>query len=187
MTLTRQGIRSLVWLAALIGLAGCMKPYVLDYQTGRDFSSIQTYQIQKPAVAADQPQDLADQRVVDALHQTLPTRGLSVADGAEPDVLLTWHYDEYNEIRGDGFSWGVGYGWGVGSRSAANVRLQSPQRAESRPRETLVLQMIDPDTKQVIWSAASREPLPLVSDPQARTAEMQELIRRMLEDYPPSS
>ncbi len=187
LNLSGRPLAWLILLTALLHLGGCASPYILDYQSGRNFASLKTFELATPAPGSQGAQSLADQRVAAILQTQLPQRGLTPSQTPDnADVRVTWRYEPVTEIVNQGFTWGFGYGLGVGARSAVGVQLDRPVPSEARPREKLVLEMVDPATQAIIWSATARSPLPLDSDPKAREETLSELIQAMLEDFPPT-
>lgn len=182
-----RSLAKLLGAAVFLILGGCASPYILDYQSGRDFSSLKTFELAAPGLDSQGALSLADQRVANILQTQLPQRGLSPTQSpGSADVRVSWRYEPVTEIVNQGFTWGFGYGLGVGTRSAVGVQFDKPVPSEARPREKLVLEMVDPGSNAVIWSATARSPLPLDSDPKAREEKLSELIQAMLEDFPPA-
>lgn len=179
------GIRGFMLSVTLI-LTGCVKSYVVDYQSSRDFQSVKTIELIEPkADGESEALGLTDQRVAEILGRLLPTKGMTVSQGAA-DALVRWRYEQVTELRNDGVTWGFGYGFGIRSRTAAGVSVQSAPPIEASTGWKLVLEFIDPETRQVFWSAVSRDPLRQDGKPEVRMQRLESLLSDMLEDYPPA-
>ena len=100
-------------LVALLTLASCSGMTVLiDYDKNADFDSYQTFawaDTSEMSVADSSP--LMHQRIVDAVQAKLVTDGLRKVT-SNPDLYVTYHTDERQEMRLNTTHFGYGYGGG---------------------------------------------------------------------------
>jgi hypothetical protein len=130
---------------------------------------------------SDNPQvnQLMDQRILSALEEELAKKGLRKVDTGG-DVLVGYQASVKNEQQfttfnnGFGPGWGYGWGGGISTTTATNI-----------PVGTLVIDMMDPVKKQLVFRATASETL---SDkPEKNTEKIQKAIKKIFEKYPPKT
>lgn len=179
-------IRFLVALTLALALTACVTPRVYtDYNPSAQFGSYRTYSWREKA---EQAPPLMQPRIVDAVDAQLRAKGWTpVAEGG--DVILAAHVATHREYELDsfyrdpfwgGWGWygGWGRGWGIGASYGTT-------RVRSYTVGTLVLDMFDARTKQAIWRASAESTLS--KDPRRATANMQAVVAKMFEQFPPGS
>ncbi len=173
-------------LTIIMILAGCAGPKVLvDYQPGTSFQGLDRYAMSQHEGTA-QSMSLTDERVKSAVMLFMRNKGYTLVEPAEAEFLASWHIKEDKEIRREGFSYGIGYGVASG-RTGVGISLQTRPPATEVIRGRLVLEMIDPATSRVIWSAESTEQLSEDETPSAREAEIRRIVGEMLKEFPQAS
>ncbi|WLQ17127.1 DUF4136 domain-containing protein [Hahella aquimaris] len=174
----------LVTLTLTTNLSGCAtKAARYDYQPGRDFSSLKTYALTPPSVNGGAT-TLSDARIENAIRLFMQNKGFQMVDKVKADVWSTWRIKEEKEIRRDGISYGFGYGIASG-RTGVGISLGTRPPAEEVMRGKLVLEMIDPQNANVIWSAEAARPLSEDDSPAAKEAEIRKQVGEMLQNFPP--
>jgi hypothetical protein len=148
-----------------------------DFDRTVNFSNYKTYAWTAGTSVGDQ---LNDKRIVNAIDAQLASKGLKkVAASANPDMLVAYHasFDKEIEINATSTVWGpLRLGVGTGSARAAQVVVG-----------TLVLDVMDPATKIVIWrGTASGERYPKAS-PDKRDKNINRAAGKLLEIYPPKA
>lgn len=123
-----------------------------------------------------QPLSLDEQRVRQALENGLRDRGLTFSE--QDDADLTLHYRLVDEVRlqGSGISYGFGFGrgpFGMGAMTDTDARAYREQR--------LILEVINPASHAVQWSATAQKYLTDSHSPTQRTKLITELIDDMLQ------
>jgi hypothetical protein len=156
----------MVVLAAAIALIGCSSVQVrTDYDRDTDFSQYGSF-----GWAEDRSdggvRSLHDARIRSAVERTLTARGYTVTD-RRPDALLTYHAAVQRQVavspRPFRSRWG-----------GADVR--------SWPEGTLVIEVVDPSLRQIVWRGVARSVLDRSDDPVAR---IEEAVHEIFEKYPP--
>ncbi|WP_020406807.1 DUF4136 domain-containing protein [Hahella ganghwensis] len=167
-------------------MTGCAGPkVVVDYQSGASFQGLNRYAM---SIDTDESQSLSltDERVKQAVMLFMRNKGYSLVEPADAEILASWHIKQDKEIRREGISYGLGYGIASGHTGIGiSFRTQPPATEVIRGR--LVLEMVDPVTSRVIWSAESTEQLSEDETPSAREAEIRRIVGDMLQEFPPSS
>jgi len=157
-----------------------------DYAHGTDFSKYKTYKWVKISDNPDLNQ-LMDQRITGAFEAELAKEGLTKAED-NPDVLIGYqaavtHQTQLNTYSSDmgGAGWGYGARWGYGwGGSSTSTTTSSTIR-----NGTLVLDMMDPKEKQLIFRGVATDTL---SDkPEKNIKKIQKAAAKIFEKYPPKS
>ena len=121
-----------------------------------------------------------EQRIRDAVDRDLQTKGWQLVP-AGGDVTLTAvaikknraEYTTFYDGLGGGWRW---HGWGGGMATTT---------VESIPVGTLVIDMYDTSTKQLIWRGLAHDQL---SDkPDKDTKKLDKAVNKMLDKFPPRS
>lgn len=171
-------------------LAGCA-PYTVhfDYDNHANYSAYKTYDWYAASKKAEGKSDgvknpIMDRRVRGAVERELAAKGLKRDTSGEPDVLITY-YPVYRQgtvytttTIGHGFGWYRPWGYGIGT-----------QFTEARPfREgSIILEVVDNKTNQLIWQAVAEGALSGLDDPEDAEQQVGEAVRKMLSRFPPPS
>ncbi len=143
-------IAKLILSVSLLALAACStSPRIgTDYDPEHDFGHIQSYHILDKKRATG---DLINARIVHAVNNSMTSRGITLANAEEADILIDFmvvakdktRVTSYNTGYGyHGYGYGRGYGYGYGGNSV-DVR----QYTEG----TLLLDLIDPKENRTVW------------------------------------
>jgi hypothetical protein len=160
--------------AALLSACATLETSV-DFDRSVDFSKFRTYKwIESGGVPANA---IVVKRLTGAIDRQLRARGLAPADPA--DLLVAMHARLTRQIvlRSEGIGWGYGRGWWRG-----NIIYTRP---EEIPVGTLVVDLVDAKTDQLVWRGIAHR----VLDPDAPISEKErdadETARRLFERFPP--
>jgi len=153
------------WICAAVACALSAAPALaqkvyIDYDKAYDRSTIHTYAWGKTDSTLAQANPRAHAYVVDQINTHFTTAGLKQVD-QDPDVLVTYHTNSKEELSVNTDSWGYGYpssfywnpywGGGVGSTTTT---------VTSYTRGTLIIDIWDPDKKQLIWRGSASDIVP---------------------------
>lgn len=179
--------RPAVILFIAIALGGCASQKVdWDFDPGRPVEGLKSYRwmekkedLQKMGYQFDA---LMDQRVQDAVDRTLKLRGyqrLAPSSSAEADFLVNYLTSTKTRREEHQVTTSFGYGfspWGLG--------LSTDTRVQEYEEGTLIIDVIDPATKKVIWRGRSKARIKDNLSPQERTARINEAVSNILEGFP---
>lgn len=164
-----------VLLAALVlaPAAYAAKPNI-QWNKDYDFSHIKTYAWQDPtAPSLAQSNPFMHKFIQDEIEKRLTASGLmKAAAGAPPDIWVTYHGSVMNnvQLQSDSFGYGFGgyggAGWGMYGYGAAGP-VSTTTRVVEYLEGTLVVDIIDPMKKELIWRGSST-PI-LISDSNDKT------------------
>src|SRR3977135_743923 len=144
----------------------------VDYDHGKNFSQVKTYSWSKVHTA----NSLWDDRVKDAVDKELAAKGWSqVPSGGDVSLvaLETTRTKQKLNTSYDGFG---GWRWGGFGNATTTV--------EKYKVETLVVDMFDAGSKNLIWRASSSDTLS--GNPEKNTKNLDKGVQKMFSHFPPS-
>jgi hypothetical protein len=172
---------------AVIGCSGVEVSQ--DYKTDADFSGISLFawatdtQEKTGDVRADNP--LLNDRIRDAVEQTLKNMGLSPADRPAADVLVEYQLQIRQKIRSDDVRGGVGFGYGSYGR-VGGIAIGTGGDVQSYDEGLLVIDLIRTDSETLLWRGNATFPMPDHMTPEKTTAQIQEAVEKTLAQFPPA-
>jgi len=173
---------------ALVGVllahtAGCSSVSVnADYDTTADFSRLKTWAWftgpQRPNPEID---GLTDGRIRAAIEAELPGRGLTTAPAEAADVHVTYHAAVRQKIEAYPTAAGYGYGYGRGF-GVAGTGVDVVTYDEG----TLVVDLIDPKSKNLLWRGTARGVVHRDATPEERETRIRDAVKKILAQFPPA-
>jgi len=173
MTVSMRGTIVLLAALALAPAAFAEKPNI-QWDKEYDFSHIKTFAWQDaaaPSLAQSDP--FMHKFIADEIEKRLTAAGLTkAAAGAAPDVWVTYHGSVMDNVQLQSDSFGYGFGgygmggWGMYGYGAAGP-VSTTTRVVNYPEGTLVVDIIDPMKKELVWRG-STTPI-LISDSNDKT------------------
>lgn len=176
---------ALVLIACL--LAACAQaPASFDYDAAAPLAAARTYALLKPAAGA-QYQSLDNNRIEAALRKALAARNLQEVAREQADVLVAYRVEQQRKLDDSGVSFGFGVGgFGVGS-SNMGVGVSTGTSPKEVREGQLVVDVVDPQRQQVMWSARANHYLRESMQPDQRDELIGELVTFMFADFPPEA
>jgi hypothetical protein len=150
----------------------------------------QTFGILEAKSREEIPEDprfgpLLDQHTEDAIDEALRQRGYQLRTTGPVDFLVSYSNEIRREQRtvGSPISIGVGYGGYVGSGIGIGTGWAGPRSATTRTlaKGTLVIDVLEPETRRVVWRGWAKDTLTASGDPRR---EVFEVVSRILEQFP---
>jgi hypothetical protein len=158
-------------------LAGNLTP-AQDVSTnsmpGTDFSKYHTYKwvaIEGAAV----PNQILDAQIKQSIDNQLSTKGLTKTDGDKADLLIGYQVSVDQEKQWNAYGTG-GMRWGGGMATAQQSTISIG---------TLVLDMYDPTTKQLVWTGRATRTLDPGANQQKKQKNLDKAMQKLLKNYPP--
>lgn len=155
-----------------LSLAALAQDVQFDYDRSANFGAFKTYQwVDSPSGRATN--QLMDQNIKRAIDSQLALKGLQpVQSGGDLQVAYQAAIDQEKQF--DGF--GSGPRWyGMQRVSTSTIEIGK-----------LVVNMFDPNSKQLVWRGAAAKTLDIKSDPDKNYANLQKAVAKMFKNYPPS-
>jgi hypothetical protein len=164
-----------VGVALLLASASFAQQVKTDYDRSADFSHYKTYSWEK----VQTPDPLWVDRIKGAVNSALAAKGLTpVASGGDIAIVaieMTKNQQTLNTFY-DGF--GGGWRWGGGFGNATTT-------ADNYKVGTLVVDLFDANSKQLIWRGSSSDTLSDKSDKNIKNLDKG--VQKMFDNYPPGA
>jgi hypothetical protein len=159
-----------------------------DYDTAADFSGLRSFDWfpgGRPASGdpeVDSP--FLDRRIQDALVRELGSRGFIKVEDRTPDFFVNYHVSVRQKLSSSGMS--VGYGVGSwGSWGGVGVGVGTPS-VRSYDEGTLVIDVIDAESKQLLWRGTGSQAVKSSPKPHETTAAVDRAVAAILAQFPPT-
>jgi hypothetical protein len=178
-------MRALSMPAALLSLVllGACSSYnvTYDYDVTASFARYHTFDYYTSKKGTGGTTTLMDKRVRSAVEKELQAKGFAMETKADPDFLVTYYPIVQNrKVRTTVRSgWGWGYrpfygGVGVSSSSVRNYK-----------EGTIVIEIVDFKTNQMIWQGAANGALTGLDNPEDANEVVPKAVRDILAKFPP--
>jgi Domain of unknown function (DUF4136) len=163
---------------ALAMLLACSAALAQDVTTnsmpGVDFSKYHTYKW-VPVEGATYPNQILDAQIKQSIDSQLAAKGLTKTDGDKADLLVGYQASIDQEKQWNAYSTG-GMRWGGGMASAQQSTISTG---------TLVLDMYDPATKQLVWTGRASKTLDPSANQQKHQKNLDKAMQKLLKNFPP--
>lgn len=163
----------------LFVFACAQAPVSFDYESSAYLKTLKTYSLLAPGGSSSY-QSLDNNRIEAALRKALSGRHLQEVAANKADFLVSYRLEQDRMIDDSGVSFGFGLGsgnMGMGVGTGTQIR----EVVEGK----LVVDVIDPIKKQVVWSARANRNLKDAMSPAKRDALINTLVTAMFESFPP--
>ena len=126
--------------------------------------------------------DLLSQRVQRAVNDQLRSKGLELVEPARADVLVAYQMSVEERLDVDTVHYGYRYGrWGYAGPAHTTTYVREYEQG------TLVIDLIAPEERRLIWRGVGRTRLRDQATPEQREAHIREVVGAILERYPPEA
>lgn len=155
-----------------------------DYDPSADFTKLRSYAWldDRSGVQGDRADvtSLLDRRVRRSVDAELQRKGLSSVGRTEADVLVTYHLGVETKLDVNTIDTGYGYG-----RGAYRGGISTHTTVTEYQEGTLLIDVIDPKSKQLVWRGSGQSRLRRSSTPEQREQRIDEAVAQILESFPP--
>jgi len=145
-----------------------------NFMPGTNFSKYHTYKWVN-IEGASHPDQIVDAEIKQAVDAQLATKGLTKTDGDKADMYVGYQIAVDQQKQWNGYGMGGGVRWGemaTATSSTINVG-------------TLVLDMYDPTTKQLVWTGSATKTMDPSSNQQKNEKNLSKAMEKLLKNYPP--
>jgi hypothetical protein len=173
----RTRIATLIAGVALLGTITFAQSINYDFDKSANFKAFRTYTWVRGAAV---PDALTNQRIVGAINAQLAARGLRLVERqANPDLLIAYHaaFDADLQISGFGSGWG---GFRFPGSYSGTVR------ANEIVTGTLIVDMVDADTRTIVWRGTATKEIDPKAKPEQRDKNINRAAAKLLKNYPPA-
>jgi Domain of unknown function (DUF4136) len=172
--------RRLYSLAMLVGLsvfaAGVLaaQDVTYNFMPGTDFSKYHTYKWVN-IEGGSHPNQIVDAEIKEAVDSQLASKSLTKTEGDTADLYIGYQIAVDKEKQWNAFGMG-GIRWGGGMATATSSTIDVG---------TLVLDMYDPTTKQLLWTGRATKTIDPSSNEEKNQKRVDKAMEKLLKNYPP--
>jgi hypothetical protein len=144
-----------------------------NFMPGTDFSKYHTYKW-VAIEGASHPNQIMDQEIKQAVDSQLTSKGMTKTDGEKADLYVGYQIAVDQERQWNAWGTGRGFGGGMGSATSSTISIG-----------TLVLDMYDPGTKQLVWTGNATKTIDPSSNQEKNMKNLNKAMEKLLKNYPP--
>ena len=178
-------MRALPLSAALLSLAllGACSSYQVtyDYDVTASYGRYKTFDYYTSKKGTGGTTSLMDKRVRAAVEQELKAKGFAMETKADPDFLVTY----YPIVKNRKVRTTVRSGWGWGYRPLYGGVGVSSSQVRNYKEGTIVIEIVDFKTNQMIWQGAAAGALTGLENPEDANEVVPKAVRDILAKFPP--
>ena len=141
---------------------------------GTDFTKYHTYKW-VAIEGASHPDQIVDAEIKQSVDSQLAAKGLTKTDSDKADLYVGYQIALNQEKQWNGYGMGGGARWG-GMASATSSTINVG---------TLVIDMYDPATKNLVWTGNATKTLDPSSNQQKNQKNLNKAMAKLLKNYPP--
>jgi hypothetical protein len=161
-------------LMLLAGGSALAQNVTYNFMPGTDFSKYHTYKW--ITESNTHPNQIVEQQIKDAIDQQLATKGLTKTDGETADLFVGYQVSVNQERQWNAYGGGMGWRFGGGMATATSSTIQVG---------TLVLDIYEPSSKQLVWRGQATKTLSPSSNPEKNQQNLNRAMARLLKNFPP--
>src|SRR5262252_10140176 len=161
-------------LCCLITAAAQAQDVTYNFMPGTDFSKFHTYKWVDIEGGAH-PNQIVDAQIKQSVDSQLASKGLTKTEDDKADLYVGYQIAVDKEKQWNGYGMGGGVRWG-GMASATSSTINVG---------TLVLDLYDPATKQLVWTGSATKTLNTDSKPEKNQKNRDKVMQKLLKNYPP--
>ena len=145
-----------------------------NYMPGTDFSKYHTYKWVN-IEGGTHPNQIVDAEIKQSVDSQLTTKGLTKTDSDKADLYVGYQIavDQEKQWNAYGMGGGVRFG-GMGSATSSTINVG-----------TLVLDMYDPTSKQLVWTGQATKTMDPSSNQEKNQKNLDKAMQKLLKDFPP--
>ena len=178
-------MRALPLATALLSLAllgACSSYHVTyDYDVTASYGRYRTFDYYASKKGTGGTTSLMDKRVRAAVEQELKAKGFAMETKADPDFLVTY----YPIVKNRKVRTTVRSGWGWGYRPFYGGVGVSSSQVRNYKEGTIVIEIADFKTNQMIWQGAAAGALTGLENPEDADEVVPKAVRDILAKFPP--
>ncbi len=157
-----------------------------DYERGYDFSKLKTFAWKQNdnREYGIVDNDLMDQRIRTAIEKNLSARQYAQTDSGKPDFYISYQMSVEQVIHSSNVSGGITIG-GSSSGRYGRIGIGTGGRVQTYDQGTLLIDVTDSSSDQLIWRGTSTQSVSQHSDPEKITESVNETVEKTLLQFPP--
>jgi hypothetical protein len=162
-------------LALLVCTVASAQDVSSNAMPGTDFSKFHTYKW-VAIEGASYPNQIVDAQIKASIDSQLASKGLTKVDGDKADLFVGYQTSIDQEKQWNAYGMGGGVRWGGGMATATSSVI---------PIGTLVLDMYDPSTKQLVWTGKATKTLDPNAKQDKKQKNLDKAMQKLLKNFPP--
>jgi hypothetical protein len=169
----RAGIALSMAFAACFAAAG--QDVRHNYMPGTDFSKFHTYKWVS-IEGGSHPNQIVDAEIKQAVDAQMLPKGFNKTDSDKADLYVGYQIavDQEKQWNAYGMGGGVRWGGGMGTATSSTINVG-----------TLVIDMYDPATKQLVWTGNATKTIDPSSNQEKNQKNLDKAMQKLLKDFPP--
>jgi len=147
-----------------------------NFMPGIDFSKFHTYKWVAIEGGAH-PDQIVDAQIKQSVDSQLSSKGLTKTDDEKADLYVGYQVAVDQEKQWNGYGMGGGIRWGgMATATSSTINLG-----------TLVLDLYDPATKQLVWTGHATKTIDPKSSQEKNQKNLDKAMAKLLKNYPPAN
>jgi hypothetical protein len=167
-----------IGMGLVLALLACSLTPAQDVTTnsmpGTNFAKYHTYKW-VAVEGATYPNQIMDAQIKQSIDSQLTAKGLTKSDSDKADLLVGYQTSLDQEKQWNAYGTG-GVRWGGGMATAQQSTITIG---------TLVLDMYDPATKQLVWTGRATKTLDPGAKEEKRQKNLDNAMKKLLKNFPP--
>ena len=168
-----------VGIGVLLILIACGVARAQDVTTnampGTNFAKYHTYKW-VTVEGASYPNQIVDAQIKSSIDSQLAAKGLTKTDSDKADLYVAYQVSLDQEKQWNAYGMGGGLRWG-GMANATSSTISIG---------TLVLDMYDPGSKQLVWTGRATKTLDPKANQEKKQKNLDKAMQKLLKNFPPS-
>ncbi|MBS1212315.1 MAG: Phosphonate transporter phosphate-binding periplasmic component [Proteobacteria bacterium] len=189
-----MNLQRLVTIFVSCVLAACAATFDVtrDFDPSVNFAKLHTFGWMPDAKTGSgdvliETDTLLRQRVQDAVEQGLILHGYrkQLQEGTPPDFWVTFHAALKRKVEVVTYGGYYGYGWWGYPWGYMGGGMWPQAYTRDYDERVIVLDILDPATRKLLWRATARDTLDEDATPQEKAHRIGQAVRQMLAGFPP--
>src|ERR1700741_1682103 len=169
--LAKIGMGFVLAVAACTLVSAQDVPY--NSMPGTNFAKYHTYKWGAIA-GASHPNQIVDAQIKQAVDSQLTSKGLTNTDSDKADLFVGYQIAVDQEKQWNAYGMCVRWGGGMATAQQSTISIG-----------TLVLDMYDPSTKQLVWTGNATKSLDPSSNQEKNQKNLTKAMQKLLKNFPP--
>ncbi len=145
-----------------------------NFMPGTNFAKYHTYKW-VPIEGASHPNQIMDAEIKQAIDAQMAAKGLTKTDSDKADLYIGYQIAVDQERQWNAYGMGGGLRWGgMGTATSSTIS-----------NGTLVVDMYDPSSKQLVWTGRATKTLDPSSNQEKNQKNLNKAMQKLLKNYPP--
>lgn len=168
-----------IGLCLAVALLACGATLAQDVTTnsmpGTDFTKYHTYKW-VTVEGASHPNQIVDAQIKASIDSQLGAKGLTKTQSDKADLYIDYQVSVSQQKQWNAYGTGMGFRFGGGMATATSSTIDIG---------TLVLDMYDPSSKQLVWSGRATKTIDPNNSQEKKQKNLDKAMQKLLKNFPP--